>query len=251
MRSTRSGSALERALEARVFFLSDVRKASEELSTFTRRQLDALLESLRRAVTAPAVAESAPVYDEANLVLAMQRAVNEFHDKWHALLGLPSSASFPKKHWATVKALTRWISQLNAEGYGDLTPGADLEQFIRERVYVFLQNPVTWDPETRDPDMKELAIAAVCTEVNARLRDFALRRVIADRYQDWSDAFTRHSGTGSTRRRARAIDDIYNVAAPVPDETPDRYGNDFLKDVRLLVREAIAAANGKVLNVAR
>ena len=242
--------ALQRALEARVFFLSDVRKASEELSAFTRRQLDELLKSLRRAVTAPAVAESVPVYDEANLVLAMQRAVNEFHDKWHAMLGLPSSASFPKKHWATVKALTRWISQLNAEGYGDLTPGADLEQFIRERVYVFLQNPLSWEPETRDPDMKELAIAAVCTEVNARLRDFALRRVIADRYQDWSDAFTRHSGTGSTRRRARAIDDIYDVAAPVPDETPDRYGNDFLKDVRLLVREAIAAANGKVLNVA-
>lgn len=124
-----------------------------------------------------------------------------------------------------------------------------MEQVIRERVYVFLQNPVSWEPETRDPDVKELAIAAVCTEVNVRLRDFALRRVIADRYQDWSDAFTQHSGTGSTRRRARAVDDIYDVAAPIPGETPDPYGNDFLKDVRVLVRDAIAAANGKVLNV--
>lgn len=241
--------ALNRALESRVFFLSDVRKASEDLSTFTVRQLDALLESLRRAVSAPAIPVSAPVYDEANLVLAMQRAVNEFHDKWHAMLGLPSSASFPKKHWATVKALTRWISQLNAEAYSDLTPVADLEQVIRERVYVFLQRPVSWEPATSDPDVKELAIAAVCTEVNARLRDFALRRVIADRYQDWADAFAKHAGTGSTRRRARAIDDIYDVAAPVPGETPDQYGNEFLKDIRVLVREAITAANGKVLNV--
>lgn len=241
--------ALNRALENGVFFLSDVRKSSDDLSTFTVRQLDALLESLRTAVAAPAVAESAPVYDEANLVLAMQRAVNEFHEKWHAMLGLPSSAQFPKKHWATVKALTRWVSQLNAESYADLTPVADLEQVIRERVYVFLQNPVSWEPETRDPDMKEIAIAAVCTEVNARLRDFALRRVIADRYQDWADAFAKHAGTGSTRRRARAIDDIYDVAAPVPGETPDRYGNDFLKDIRVLVRDAIKAANGKVLNV--
>ena len=165
------------------------------------------------------------------------------------MLGLPSQAVFPKKHWSTVKALTRWISQQNADGYAELTPVADLEQVIRERVYVFLQNPVSWAPETHDPDMKELAIAAVCSEVNARLRDFALRRVIADRYQDWSDAYTEHAGTGSTRKRARAIDEIYNVAAPIPGETPDRYGNDFLRDIRVLVREAIKAANGSVLEV--
>jgi hypothetical protein len=39
------------------------------------------------------------------------------------------------------------------------------------------------------------------------------------------------------------------VAAPVPGETPDRYGNDFLKDIRVLIREAIAAADRKVLSV--
>lgn len=241
--------ALQRALQDRVFYLSDVRKASEDLSKFTAKQLNALVESLQVRTTSPAATTSAPVYDEANLVLAIQRGAHEFHEKWHAMLGLPSSAPFPKKHWATVKALTRWVSQLNAEGYGDLTPVADLEQVIRERVYVFLQNPVRWEPETHDPDLKELAIAAVCTKVNARLRDFAMRRMIEQRFQDWANAYTQHSGTGSTRRRARAVDDLYDVAAPVPGETPDPYGNDFLREVRVLVRDAINAANGKVLDV--
>lgn len=241
---------LHRALEGRVFFLSDIRRAPDELSRFTRAQLDGLLASLRASVTPAAAPQAAPVYDEANLVLAMQRAMQGFHEAWHARLGLPSRASLPKEHWTRVKAMTRWISQLNQEGYDTLTPVADLEQAIRDRVYVFLENPVTWRPPTDDPDQKALAVAAVCAEVNARLREFSLRRVIEQRFPDWADAFTAHSGTGSTWRRARAIDGIYDIAAPVPGETPDGYGNEFLREVRALVREAIRAAGGEVLNVA-
>ncbi len=97
--------------------------------------------------------------------------------------------------------------------------------------------------------MQALAIAAVCAEVNARLRKFALRRLIGDRYVEWGSAFTAHAGTGSTRRRAYAINEIYDTAAPVPGETPDRSGNEFLREVRVLVRDAILAANGEVLGL--
>lgn len=238
--------ALARALDQRVFFLSDVRKAPNDLSAFTRRQIEALLESLQSSVSAIETAASSPVYDGGNLVLAIQGAMHDFHEKWHALLGLPSAAQFPKKHWASVKALTRWISQLNTEGYDDLTPVADLEQAIRDHVYRFLQTPVRWEPETRDPDVKELAIAAVCVEVNARLRDFTLQRVIEERHQDWAGAYRDHTGPGSTRQRARAIDQLYDVAAPVPAGTPGPQGNEFLNRVQRLIRDAIVAADGKV-----
>lgn len=243
--------ALQRALDGGVFFLSDIRRVSEGLSGFTRKQLDLLLKSLAGAGAPQEKAQSIPVYDEANLVLAMQRAVQSFHEKWRAVLGLPSTAAIPKEHWTRVKALTRWVSQLNAEGYDELTPVSDLEQMIRDRVYVFLHQPVSWEPETRDPDMKELAIAAVSSEVNARLRDFALRRVISQRYQDWAAAFSSHSGSGSTRRRARAIDELYDVAAPIPGEAADAYGNEFLREVRALVRDAVRAAGGKMLESER
>jgi hypothetical protein len=240
---------LHRALEGKVFFLSDIRRAPDELSTFTRRQLEALLESLVAAAAPSEVSQTAPVYDEANLVINVQRAMQEYHEAWHARLGLPSRATLSKEHWTRVKAMTRWISQLNQEGYDNLTPVADMEQAIRDRVYVFLDNPVQWEPTTQDPDVRALAVAAVCAEVNARLRSFSLRRLITERYPEWSDAYCAHSGTGSTRRRARAVDDIYEMAAPVPGETPDRQGNEFLREFRVLVREAIQAAGGRVLGV--
>lgn len=240
--------ALQRALADGVFFLSDIRRISDDLSAFTRKQLDQLIVSLVSAGAPAEKAQSAPVYDEANLVFAMQKAVQTFHEKWRAVLGLPSTAAIRKEHWTRVKALTRWVSQLSADGYDELTPVADLEQMIRDRVYVFLHQPVSWEPETRDPDMKELAIAAVSAEVNARLRDFALRRVISQRYQDWAAAFANHSGSGSTRKRARAIDELYDVAAPVPGEAADDYGNEFLREVRILVRDAVRAAGGRMLD---
>lgn len=243
--------ALHRALDRGVFFLSDIRRVSQGLSGFTRRQLDLLVESLAGAGAPQEKAQSIPVYDEANLVLAIQRAVQSFHEKWRAILGLPSNAAIPREHWTRVKALTRWVSQLNAEGYDELTPVADLEQMIRDRVYVFLHQPVSWEPETNDPDKKELAIAAVSAEVSARLREFALRRLISQRFQDWAAAFTRHSGSGSTRGRARAIDALYDVAAPVPGEAADAYGNEFLREVRALVRDAIRAAGGRMLEPER
>jgi hypothetical protein len=240
---------LQRALEGRVFFLSDIRRTSEDLSRFTRAQLDALLTSLSASVAPVEPAETAPVYDEANLVLAMQRGMQEYHETWHARLGLPSRTTLPKEHWTRVKAMTRWISQLNQEGYDTLTPVADLEQVIRDRVYVFLENPVRWEPATQDPDIRALAVAAVCAEVNARLRGFSMRRLIEARFPEWSEAYGAHSGSGSTRRRARAVDDIYEIAAPVPGEMPDRYGNEFLREIRLLVREAIQAGGGQVLGI--
>ena len=103
-----------------------------------------------------------------------------------------------------------------------------------------------WEPETGDPDVKELAIAAVCVEVNARLRDFTLERIIEERHQAWAGAYWDHSGPGSTRQRARAIDQLYDIAAPVPGAIPGPQANEFLNRVQRLIRDAIVAANGKV-----
>jgi hypothetical protein len=240
---------LQRALEGRVFYLSDIRKASDDLSQFTRAQLGILMDSLLSSIAPVAVSQSTPVYDEANLVLAVQRSMDQFHEAWRARLGLPSRAAVAKEHWARVKAMTRWISQLNQEGYDNLTPVADLEQAIRDRVYVFLENPVNWEPATEDPSARGLAVAAVCAELNKRLRDFSVRRLIQQRFHEWAEAYTQHRGWGSARTRARAVDTIYDAAAPVPAETPDAQGNEFLREIRLVVREAIQAGGGKLLNV--
>lgn len=89
----------------------------------------------------------------------------------------------------------------------------------------------------------------MCAELNKTLRGFSVRRLIQQRFHEWAEAYTRHHGWGSARTRARAVDTIYDAAAPVPAETPDAHGNEFLREIRLLVREAIQAGGGKLLNV--
>jgi hypothetical protein len=240
--------ALEKALQNRVFYLSDLRKLPESLSPFTKRQLEALLSSLLESRTPTIPAQAVPVYDEANLILRMQAAMQAFHEFWHARLGLPSRDAATKEHWTRVKAMTRWISQLNAEGYDNLTPVADLEQAIRDKIYQFLEQPLAWNPATPDSDTQGVAIAAVRAEVNARLRDLSLRRLIQSHFPDWAEAYSSHSGSGSTRRRAAAVDLIYDLAAPVPGETAERAASEFLREIRVLVREAIGVVGGQILD---
>ena len=47
------------------------------------------------------------MYDDANLVLSIQKAIVEFRDPWRARLGIRSRSDIPSEHWTRVKALTR------------------------------------------------------------------------------------------------------------------------------------------------
>jgi hypothetical protein len=60
-----------------------------------------------------------------------------------------------------------------------------------------------------------------------------------ERAAQWQDAYDKH-GTGSTFERARIIgDEIYEPAAPVPDDTPSPDRNQFLREVITEVETAV------------
>jgi energy-coupling factor transporter ATP-binding protein EcfA2 len=241
--------ALRQRLERARFFFADIHEPLSGAAAAGRRtisQLSKLLEALDAVIERPELAEARPVYDRMNLVLAIRSAADAFHAAWRPLLGLEFKPGFVKEHWTRIKALSRRLATGWADEYDDLTPVADLRKELRDRIYVFVQNPLRWEgPEPAD-DQKQACFDAFADNLGRRLLEVCTRRVWHERAGQWQDAYDKH-GTGSTFVRARIIgDEIYEPAAPVPDVTPSPDRNQFLHEVIAEVEKA-ASDTGAVL----
>lgn len=59
-----------------------------------------------------------------------------------------------KEHWMRVKALSRLTTGV-ADQYDSLKPVADVKQQLQQRLYVQLQNPVSWSGLERVDDDRQ------------------------------------------------------------------------------------------------
>ena len=146
-------------------------------------------------------------------------------------LGLELKPGFAKEHWTRVKALNRRLAAMGKDEYDTLRPVADLRQELRDRIYVFIQNPLQWEgPEPSEEEM-QTKYDALADNLSGRLLALSTRRVWRERINDWERAY-QESGRGSTFVRARIIgNDIYEPAAPVPGVMPSPDRNQFLREV--------------------
>jgi hypothetical protein len=234
-------NALKKLTPERSFFLSNLQEQiptpPEKLSQrHTVESLARLVETLEK-LGAPPIPESVtPVYDDANLVLAIHKAVVEFRDPWRARL--------PMEHWTRVKALTRRLGHLGQDEYDTLRPVADLIDSLQANVRPFLQSPLRWDPAKGATDeMMNYAIDKIAQEVLARLLDWVGNRVMRDRIIKWQEAYA-HRGIGSARERRRDVEFIYSEAAPIPGQIADPPSNEFLREIRILIRDSVEHAGG-------
>ena len=243
----------ERTLRQRVeharFFLEDIH---EPLSTETnsgRRtvsQLRKLLDCIDGVTEPPEPAAVRPVYDRMNLVLAVHSAAEAFHEAWRPRLGLESKPGFAKEHWTRVKALSRRLGTRMEDQYDTLRPVADLRKELRDRIYVFIQNPLRWEGDEPTNDQKPSHFDAFAKNLSLRLLEVCTRRVWDERMVQWEDAYYKR-GTGSTFVRARIIgDQIYESAAPVPDATPSPDRNQFLHEIVTEVEQAANETNAEL-----
>jgi hypothetical protein len=239
------GPFAERALRARLktsrVFLADLDQKLDVDSKDGKRtasQLGKLLEMMDGIVERPKPIDSRPIYDRMNLVLAVERAAESFHNGWRPRLGLSVKQGMEKEHWTRIKALSRRFA-MGSDEYDTLRPVADLKQQLQQRLYVLLQNPVAWNgPEATDDD-KQHIFDAIAEDLSRRLLELASRRVKLERLSDWRNAYD-ESGPRSTFRRARLIAErIFDLAAPVPDVTPSPDRNAFLQDVATVTRESV------------
>lgn len=244
-------NALRRTASERSFFLSNIQ--DQIPSPPEKPSQRHTVESLRRLLltfqqlSAPPVPEAvAPVYDDANLVLSIQRAVVEFREPWRARLGMPTGLDIRPEHWTRIKALTRRLGELGRDEYDTLRPVADLIACLQAHILPFLENPLRCEPaKGATEEMKRHAIDRIAQEVSLRLHEMASNRVVRDRVIKWKEAYA-HRGIGSAAERRRDVELIYSEAAPIPGETADPPTNEFLREIRILVRGAIETAGGRL-----
>lgn len=231
--------SLQRLMDGRLVFVADIQDEISDRSR-TAAELRKLSEMIAKTIEPTVAAELQPVYDIANLVLAIQKATQVFHQRWRGIL--------TSEHWARIKALTRRLGLLNQDEYDQLRPVADLILQLQTSVYAFLCQPMGWLPPTGTDERvneKTQVTDSIRQLVSTRLHDLARHRVLETKNKNWSDAFYRR-GLGSTLERARDIRNIYDAAAPIPAEMADEDATAFMFDVRVLVAEAIKDQKGIV-----
>jgi hypothetical protein len=189
-----------------------------------------------------------PVYDTAGLVLAIQAATNDFHTRWDTILGFQRSGNIRTAHWAEIKALNRRVV-LDIDGgeYKDLKPVADFVARLSESITKFLDKPIRWTPRTPSESELDEALSRVQREVFARLHEFVEAKLLHVPRQQWVEAFD-YKGRGSTYDRAKVIQTIYESSAPIPGPALDTNSEKFLREVRVLVHEAIREGGGDLVS---
>jgi energy-coupling factor transporter ATP-binding protein EcfA2 len=244
------GPFAERILRQRLsracFFVGGIDGTLDSEKKAGRRSIEQfriLLQALDAIVERPAAAAVRPVYDRANLVLAVREAAEGFHDLWWARLGFEQNPQIPKEHWTRIKALSRRFAEGWDNEYDRLKPVAELERELEEQIYRMLQRPLRWEGGEPTDDEKQQVFDQFASSIAKEARDMAGRRIDDDRRSAWRDAFAK-SGSGSTFVRARIIaSEVYARAAPVPGVTPSPDQNSFLHDVAELV-DGVAAEQG-------
>ena len=123
---------------------------------------------------------------------------------------------------------------------------ADLIDSLQTHVRPFLETPLRWEPALGATDeMMTYAIDKIAQEVYRRLHEWVGQRMVRDRIIRWQDAYA-HRGVGSARDRRRDVEYIYSEAAPVPGQIADPPSNEFLREIRILIRDSVEQAGGRL-----
>jgi hypothetical protein len=243
-----SEHALKRLHPDRLVFLANIQSQLPDKAKFTRNEFSRMLEAIEASIQPPPPVQHRPVYDVANLVLAIQKATQEFHDRWKAIFGMGSRSNAIPEHWTRIKALTRRVGIFKHDEYDTLRPIADLILRLQERISDFLSEPLGWNPALPNgmaDDIRIQAVDAIRREVNMRLHDLSRRRMIDEQLSGWVEAYEL-KGSGSTRVRAKELVGLYESAAPVPNEMPGPDANEFLFELRELVAESVEDGGGEL-----
>ncbi|MCG3202374.1 MAG: hypothetical protein NFCOHLIN_02256 [Gammaproteobacteria bacterium] len=206
-----------------------------------------LMDFCEAAIMPADVAEVCPVYDTAGLVLAIQAAAAEFHARWNAIL-FTGSSTVRKAHWAEVKAMNRRVVlDINEGEYKDLKPVADLVARLSESITKFLDKPIRWQPRAPSEPEADAALSQVQRAVFARLHGYVEQKLLRVPRRDWMRAFD-YRGRGSTYDRASVIRMIYENSAPVPGPALDAHSEEFLREVRVILHDAIREGGGELVS---
>jgi len=224
------------------FYLEKLDKVVDEGNNHTKEELEKLLRFLQVSIFTPTDSNVIPVYDEANLVIAIQKATKSFHELWNNRL-----TGDQKRHWATIKALSKRKALDFDDGeFRDLRPVAEITDLLMEQVRRMLNHPVFWVPETNDEEQKKLAADKIARDVHMKLIEYCTSRFWKIHLTQWNVAY-HYTGENSSKKRTKEIFNIYDKAGPIPGETTTIESHEYLTDIRKIVRVSISTKGGKLL----
>lgn len=236
--------SIEQDLEIRCFFLGHIQEKLSERREWTRKELNRLLEVFKSSIVPQPQISAKPIYDITYLFFALQGATEDFRTPWSSRLGLKYSG-ISAEHWTRIKALSRRFSQSSNDEYDSLRPVADFIARLTEKISLYLDRPVRWEPDSASEEEKQQVINTIRQEVNKALHTLVGDRLDREQKNDWIKAFG-YRGQGSAKLRARDIDGIFEKGAPLLSEVPSPNSIDFLPDVVDVVNTAIVSMGGFV-----
>lgn len=241
----RAENSLKKVASQATFYLSGVDRILTETKRFTKNELNKMISAFYDKVVPKEFKSVHPVYDSANLIMAIKSALVDFHEPWKARLNLAWRSDIRPEHWTRIKALTRRLGILREDEYDNLTPVADLIRMLREHIYVFICKPIKYNSSFATEEQQNESIAVIANAIDSNLHNMIREVLFMSKVDRWNTAFT-FSGTGSTRQRAREIQSIYDASAPIPDEVPAIDENMFLTKLRELVKTVIIEKEGVI-----
>ena len=226
---------LRKRIEGSRFFLADLQEPLPEDSPAGKRtigQLQKLLKTIDQVIEKPQPKKACPVYDRMKLAIdVLPYAAKGFRETWRPRLGLESTPGSTKEHWARIKALSRRLAVMGKDEYKYLRPVADLRQELKDRFYVFIQNPLSWKGPDSSEEEKQVVLDTLADKLGKRFLDLSTRRIWQEHSSEWRRAY-KQSGRGSTLDRAKIIgNEIYDPAAPIRDDVPSPDRNQFFREV--------------------
>jgi hypothetical protein len=224
---------LERTAESRACFLAEL-NAREITKKSVRAQLGRLCGFIAECEGEAPIEPARPAYNEYQIADVVRREIEAYRLDW-------SASELGGYNYKIIEALTNWIGHAYNDGYPKqrLFPGQDLSRRLVSAISIEMENPREWVP--REPDAVEeqsRILNAVRNKVGEGVDALCRRAIVHDpRIISWLPAYQHIGGTGTKRRRARAVARILEDHAQLPDEGV----GEFTKEVWRIVERAIDA----------
>lgn len=180
-------------------------------------------------------------YEALKLYYYLKESTLTFRNIWAEKTGY-SCITNKTEHWTRIRALSRRLGLMGQESYCELQPLADFAAIVQENVNVFINQPESITPIQTNEEVADELKRLIKRSIGEGFRNLNRKRMWTDNepHKGWENAY-HEMGTGSRNRRARIIENIFDIAAPNLADIPNMNEEQelYLKEVILLVETVL------------
>ena len=219
-------------------------------SKMTRKGLQELSDATARVMKKHISTEDVHFeYEALKLYYYIKEATQEFRAIWAEKTGY-SSITNKTEHWSRIRALARRLGVLGQENYCELQPLSDFVSIVQEKINMFINQPDNTKPAIASEEVTDELKRIIKRTIGRDFRGINQRRMwTEDRpLGGWRNAYN-EMGTGSRKRRARIIENIFDEAAPYLSDIPNltEEQSEYLSEIIQLVERVLNENGCKLL----